>query len=284
MVRTRTGGSVLAALVLLTAGCGSSLVAEVGSPPSPYAGPLSVAPSPGVDRWDDPGGAGRVVDCDADVVGGSSTDPFSGGEVGRSAEDALQESHDEGGWDGLAEGMRVVREEPDRVLYAYAAGGRTKQAVVVRHGPAVAGTGAGPDGLAWWVESWARCDIAEFPVGVAEGRGWEVWTDARGRRVSTAVVVSHAGGDCLPGVTFLELDRQREDARHRTYMARGNDHPDVVAELFQEDVARPADAVDTGYEHEGRHLWLSADGERAYVGGPDRVELWPRLTEPFGCA
>lgn len=281
----RAVGALGCASALLLTGCGSTLAAMPAATPAPYPGPLVVAPAPGVDRAHDPGAAGRVVDCDAAVVGGSSTDPFTGGEVGSSPRDALRESHDEGGWDGLAEGMRVVRSEPDRVLFAYAAGGRTKQAVVVRHGPAAPGTGAGADGLAWWVESWARCDIAEYPVGVAEERGWQVWTDSRGRRVSTAVVASRAGGDCLPGVTFLELDRLREDeSPPRTYAARADAYPDHVAEPFREDVALPGDAVDTGYEHEGRHLWLSADGERAYVGTVDHVELWPRVVEGLGCA
>lgn len=45
----------------------------------------------------------------------------------------------------------------------------------------------------------------------------------------------------------------------------------------------PPDAVDTGFEHDGDHLWLSADDDRAFVGTRDDVEVWPREVEPLGC-
>ena len=273
--------ALVALPALIAPACGSELVTTAGPAPAPYHGPLWVPPDPALDLWVDPGAAGRVTDCDFPEVGGTSTTPFTGGEVGRTAEDALQQSHDEGTWDAPIDLMQVVREEPDRILYAYAAAGRTKQAVIVHHGPAAKGTGAGKDGLAWWPESWSRCDVAEYPAAVTDDLGYEFWSEVGGRRRPIAEIVSHPGGDCVAGTHFLELDRADED-RRRVYVAHGED-PDFFAEPYQADVALPADAVDTGYDHGEDHLWLSPDQSRAYVGGPDRVELWPRTTQPLGC-
>ena len=277
-------GALVAALAVLASGCGSP--ASTAAPaPVPYAGPLSVPPAPGRDLWEDPGAAGQITDCDHGVIGGSSTNPFSGGEVGSTPRDALREAHDEGGWDGPIDRMQVVREEPDRVLFGYAVQGRVKQAVVVHHGPAAEGTGAGEDGVAWWVESWARCDLAEYPAEVAASLDYQVWTDAAGRRLPIRTVVSYPGGDCVPGTTFLELGRGSEEPDGRqVYVAHGEDFPTHFAEAYRADVPLPADAVDTGYTHDGDHLWLSPGRERAYVSSGDRVDLWPRTVQELGCA
>ena len=66
----------------------------------------------------------------------------------------------------------------------------TKQAVILHYGPAVEGTGAGADGVAWWVESWARCDVAEFPPAVTDDLHYEFWSGADGRRQPIRTVVS----------------------------------------------------------------------------------------------
>ena len=240
-------------------------------------------PDSALDLWSDAGAAGKVTDCDFAEVGGTSTTPFTGGEVGRTPADALEQSHDEGTWDAPVDLMQVVREEPDRVLFTYASDGRTKQAVIVRHGPAAEGTGAGKDGLAWWPESWSRCDVAEYPAAVTDDLDYEFWTEAGGRRRPIGEIVSYPGGDCVEGTHFLELDRADED-RGRVYVAHGEEFPDFFAEPYRADVALPADAVDTGYDHGDDHLSLSHDQSRAYVGGADRVELWPRTIQPLGCA
>lgn len=59
---------------------------------------------------------------------------------------------------------------------------------------------------------------------------------------------------------------------------------DFFAEPYDAELALPPDAVDTGYQREGRRLWLSPDKQRAYVGQPDNVELWPRTIKHLGCA
>ena len=278
----RASAVLVAAVVLGFVVASAPLAAPAPAVPAPYDGPLWTAPDPAVPLWEDPGAAGRAITCDAPVLGWTSTTPFTGGEVGETPDLALSEARDERSWDGLD--MQVVRQEPDRVLYTYAAGGRTLQAAVVHLGPAVEGTGAGPDGIAWWVESFARCDIAEYPLGVAESRGFEVWTDPGGRRVSTRVVSSRTGGDCLTGgIRILELGRGDPAGPERTYLAHPESYPEAVREPYREGVALPADATDTGYLHGREHLWLSADQERAYVGDADRVDLWPRGRDVPAC-
>ena len=271
-----------AALMLLGASaCGSSVVTAGGPVPAAYDGPLWVPPDPKINLWEDPGAAGLVTDCDFPEVGGTSTTPFSGGEVGRTPEKALQEAHDEGTWDAPIDLMREVRADPDRVLYAYATDGHTKQAVVVHNGPAVPGTGAGKDGVAWYVESWSRCDVAEYPASVTADLSYQFWSDASGQRRPITEIVSYPGGDCVPGTRFLELGRR---GKTRTYVANGNSWPDHFTEPFRRNVPLPPDAVDSGYRHEGEHLWFSPDRRRAYVGNVDRVDLWPRTTQVLGCA
>ncbi|KUN75340.1 hypothetical protein AQJ66_36040 [Streptomyces bungoensis] len=49
------------------------------------------------------------------------------------------------------------------------------------------------------------------------------------------------------------------------------------------DVRMPADARDTGYHRRGRHLWLTADREVAYVRTARGVEAWPGVRREVGC-
>ncbi|MGI3784690.1 MAG: hypothetical protein ACRYG2_28350 [Janthinobacterium lividum] len=282
----RRGAQVLTAGLLLglLAACGLPAAPAAPTPgPAPYAGPLRVAPDPTLQLWHDPGAAGRAVTCDQPVLGETSTNPFTGGEVGETPESGLQAWRDDGQWSGFDGELRAVRREPDRVLFTYAAGGRTLQAAVVHRGPAAPGTGAGTDGIAWWVESSARCDVVEYPDGLAESRGLEVWTDATGRRVSSQIISSDTSdGDCLTrGTRTLRLADGA--AASREYLAHGEAYPDHVGEPYRADVALPPDAVGSGYSHGDERLWFSPDGSRAYVGGPDRVELWPRETQVLGC-
>lgn len=284
MSAARRGRGVLCAALALAAlsGCDSSVVMTAGPPPPSYGGALWVPPDPRIDLWEDPGAAGLVTDCDFGDVGGTSTTPFTGGEVGGSPADALQEAHDEGAWDAPIDLMHEVRADQDRVLYAYAADGRTKQAAIVHYGPAAKGTGAGKDGLAWYVESWSRCDVAEYPDEVTDDLDYEFWSDAAGRRRPITEIVSYSGGDCVTGTRFLELGRRGQDPV--TYVANGNSWPDYFAEPYRRDVPLPADAVDSGLTHDGEHLWFSPDRKRAYVGDEDHVGLWPRTVQTLGCA
>lgn len=287
MERGRGRATAAAVGLLLGALTACSGPAAPAAPtPTPYEGPLWVAPDPTVDLWKDPGAAGRVVTCDQPVLGESNAEPFDGGgEVGETAESGLAEGRDDGLWSGEDDDdMRAVRTEPDRVLFTYVAGGRVLQAVVMRHGRVEPGRGAGADGIAWYVESSARCDVVEYPDGLAESRGAEVWTDATGRRISSQVISSSTSdGDCLAeGTRTLVLSEGDDDVR--SYLAHGEEYPDVVDEPYREGVPLPSDAVDSGYRHGDERLWLSADARRAYVGTTDRVDVWPRLSNGFGCA
>lgn len=143
-------------------------------------------------------------------------------------------------------------------------------------------------GTGWYLESWARCDLAELPPAVADEAGVQVWTDAAGRRMDTSRVKSYAGArHCnWEHMTILVLnDRNPERPPARVYVANaGPDLQEYVAEPYDADVALPATAIDTGYHRAGRHLWLAADRRRAYVGTPDRVELWPLASPDLRCA
>ena len=280
--RSSAGVGLLGALLLATSACGTG-AAPAGPRPSPaaYDGPLWVAPDPALDLGDDPGAAGRVVTCDQPVLGESNATPFTGGEVGETAASGLQAWRDDSNWPGFDGKMRVVRSESDRVLFTYASDGRTLQAAVVHRGPAAPGTGAGSDGIAWYVESSARCDVVEYPDGLAESQGLEVWTDTDGRRISSQTIGSWTSdGDCLErGVRVLDLGTTGE----RQYLAHAEAYPDATSEPFREHVPLPADAVDSGYRHGDERLWFSADQRRAYVGTEAQVDVWPRGVDVPAC-
>ena len=111
-----------------------------------------------------------------------------------------------------------------------------------------------------------------------------MWTDADGRRISSQVIGSSTSdeGSCLEaGTRILELGSGEGSRR---YLAHGEAYPEVVDEPYREGVPLPSDAVDSGYRHGDERLWVSTDSRRAYVGGPDRVDVWPRLADGFGCA
>lgn len=84
------------------------------------------------------------------------------------------------------------------MLFTTSYHGIARQAVVVRRRPAGPGSGADADGLGWYVESWARCDLADFPDAVSEARGVQVWSDRDADRVPTTTW-SRPGGPSTAG-------------------------------------------------------------------------------------
>ena len=256
-------------LNLLT-GCGSTVV---GTTDIGYDGSL-YAPDA---RW---GAAGQVVDCDLRGVrgGNNAGSLYDNGEAADSPEAALEVAMSESGIDGVTSGYTEARAEDGRVLFAYERDDSIKQAVVVRDGPTLGGEG-------WYVESWARCDLAELPIAIAESQGLQIWTDEDDNPVSTRDVSAWEGPEHCDWeeMTFLYLNSDLEHAYVR------NPDAELIEDFFSEDyradIALPADAVDTGYRRGGETLWLSADGARAYVGDdPKAVEAWPRTTQRLGCA
>ena len=272
----RSPAAVVALCVAATlAACGEAGVTAGPASEAAYDGPLYVARADA----DHPraGAAGDVVDCGTFGSGGFSDEKVYGeGATADSAAEALRVARSEGGFGGVQDGLVVAKEEGDRVLYVVEAGDQVKQAVIVRDGPATEGAG----GPGWYVESWAHCDYSELPRSFTDSIGLQVWTDADGKPVPTSTIESWIGPEHCDwqSMTFLHLG-EAEYVRNPQ-----RDLADFFAEPYREHAELPADAVDTGWERDGDHLWLSPDKRRAYVGTQRDVEVWPRTVEHLGCA
>jgi hypothetical protein len=268
--------SLVAALV----GCGDDSGAAVDLPRAEqqYDGPLYVATGPY-------GAAGDVLGCrHRPAAGGFERgEVYAGGATSDSVPEALQTARSEGMFLELPDlDLEVARTEDDRVLLTYTSDDAVRAALIFRDGPA--SEGAGGDG--WYRESWARCDLSEFPEHVAESFfGYQVWTGPDGQPALTSDVVSFPGAEHCDWqtITFLALGEGRRDER----MYVQDPLPELVDFMqgtYVADMALPGDAVATGYSRDGRHLWLSPDETFAYVGKPGSVEAWPRAKPGFGCA
>lgn len=224
------------------------------------------------------GAAGDVVECSTPVRGGiSGPSPYAEGATADTLEGAWDNARSEWLFDGASTGYEIAADDDTRVLYVYSVDEEPKQAVVMRNGPATEGAG----GPGWYVESWARCDLSEFPDEIAAANfGQLIWTDAAGERVPTGLIVSAPGPEHCDwhSMTFLHLGDEamyvrRPDPSLHAYFA----------EPYDPSRPLPDNAVDTGYQRAGDRLWLSPDRQRAYVGSRDSAELWPRTIEQLGC-
>ena len=275
-------GVVGLVLPVLLAGCGSGAIVVAGPPrASPYEGPLyvEVTAPPTDEKADRSGAAGLVVRCASKPVGSSWDEPYAG-EVGSTPERGLQEAFDDSQFSWPAAGYRKARAEDDRVLFTYDNDGAPLAAIVMRRGPTL------DRHTGWHIESFARCNLADFPESFAEDLDLQVWTDQLGRRVSTDLIVSGPGpAHCdWQDMTFLSIDGGDLESG-QTYVS----HPDpeledYFAEAYVAAQALPPDAVDSGYSLAGGHLWFSPDRQRAYVGQPQEVARWPATVKPLGCA
>lgn len=256
--------AVLAAVVtglVTTVGCGTTATSG-GAPDSR----LYATEGPG-------GAASGNVDCETPITGGFNRGIFDNGAVTDGPREALEIGFEESGVDGIRSGYRASERDGDRVLYSAEYGGRTRQAVIVHRGRSV-------DGVGWYVESWARCDLAELPPSVARAARVRLWEDPEGRPVPTDVIESYPGAaHCdWQRMTFLELGR-------RVYVrAPEPGLGDYFDQPYESDVRLPPDAVSTGYRRGGQRLWLSRDRGLAFVGNRQGVEQWPATTEHLGCA
>ena len=259
--------------VVTLTGCGNAGPGEPAA--TAYDGPLYL--SAAAASHPRAGAAGDAVDCDTWGAGGFSRQAvYAEGATADSPQGALERARSEHGYDGVQVGLLVAAQEKDRVLYVVEVEGEIKQAVIVHDGPATEGTG----GPGWYVESWARCDLSELPRTYTDSIGVQVWTDAAGAPVPTRTVQSYPGSEhcAWTTMTFLEA----EDAVYvRDPLP---ELADFFATPYRADVALPDDAVATGYQRDGKRLWLSADGGQAFVGSPGSVEAWPRTVKPLGCA
>ena len=267
--------------ILLMAACGQSPVVDAVPAAPPYEGPLyvEVTAAPHDEKADRGGAAGLAVDCDTAPVGYTEPDPYENS-VSRSPTAALERGLKEPNR-GAGSGLREARREDDRVLYVYESGWRIKQAMIVRRGTAIDGN------TGWYVESWARCDWAELPMALADNLGLQVWNDNSGRRISTTRVASAPGPEHCnwEDMTFLSIDGGDLN-RGQTYLEHPHPglYPDYLGVPYSARVELPSDAQDTGYQYDGRHLWLAPNQSRAFVGTPDSVAVWPRTIQPLGCA
>jgi hypothetical protein len=264
--------------IVLTA-CGNDGVATDTPAEHAYRGSLFVEPNLG--RHPGAGAAGNVVDCRHYGTGGAvRTRTYAEGATADSAEGALENGLSEAVYDGAHDGLQVAARTEDRVLYVLDVDGVAKQAVIVHDGPATEGAG----GPGWYVESWARCDWSELPDHVAGRWGIQVWTDRDGVPVSTERLQSYAGSaHCdWESVTFLQLGSDWTNS----YVRRPTSELiDYLVVPYREHVALPDDTDPTGFQRDGKRLWLSDDRTIAYVGSdPADVEAWPREIKPIGCA
>lgn len=284
--------AVAAVVVGTAAGCGGSsghpLVVDGTAPATAYSGPLRVAaaqPVGGDSGGDTPaaakaqgGAAARALECDGDVWSGGGAEPWSKGDGGGSPEQGLKAYFDIEQPDVPHYGYRVERAEPDRVLYSFDVGGRTKIAVVVAKDQ--------PGRPGWGPESSAACDPAELPASFADTLPYEFWTGPDGRRLPVTTVNSSAGAaHCdWQQAHFLELGGA---GGARTLYARDPEGvlpASMLTSRYYPDAALPAGARDTGYRRDGWSLWLTADRSTAYVRTSHGVEAWPAVRKGLGCA
>jgi hypothetical protein len=272
---SRRPAAILAFLLALSAGaCGDVGVVAGTSAVHTYDGPLYLTR----DEAEHPraGAAGDVVDCGTFGGGGfHQTHVYAEGATADSPEQALKVAQSEGGFGGVHEGLRVAKQEDDRVLFVLEVEDVVKQAIIVRDGPATKGAG----GAGWYVESWAHCDFSELPRTLTDSLGLQIWTDSTGRPVPTATIESWIGPEHCnwQSMTFLHLGKA-------VYVR--DPQPDLeefFAEAYAEHSQLPRDAVDTGFERDEDHLWLSPDRQRAFVGTNGDVEVWPRAIRRLGC-
>jgi hypothetical protein len=276
-------------LCVIVAGCGTEVVDDSAAPADgAYDGPLDVA----ITDPDDPEVSGRAgaallaLECSGEPSNGGRAG--NGADPGRpqsSADRAVEEWFDEEGtwFGGLPQhGYVLERQDGDWALFSYDVGGATKAAVVVGQ--------AGDDpraGAGWGVYAWAACDPAEFPAEMTDELGLQVWEDADGHRVAQSVVSSHPGAEHCDwqDITFLTVGGDL--GRSPQFVSDdGGEFDGQLLTSYDGQATLPADAVDTGFQRAGRHLWLAADESAAYLvalADATDVHRWPRASQPIGC-
>ncbi|MGY0019836.1 hypothetical protein ACVHNB_12740 [Streptomyces sp. YJ-C3] len=294
-MRFGAGRAVALAMVWAAAGCGNGIEVPQGlvversgpSPAAPYGGPLK-ASTPSWVGEDSPlegGGASvRALECAGKPhLAGSRAQGYSDDDSADSAKEALAVSVTRTFGTSLpGRDYRVERRTEDRVLFSYDVGGRTRVAVIVAKDR--------PHREGWVLETFAQCDPAEFRARDRERLDVRVWEDRRGRPVPTTKVSSSLGPEHCDwqSVEFLHLDAEGDPRGLGRQYFRDPERKladlDRLTSAYAKDVPLPRDAVDTGYRHDGRQLWLSRDERNAYVRTADgEVERWPGTTESVAC-
>jgi hypothetical protein len=235
--------------------------------------PVADAPDPA----DRAGAAADFIDCEYGISQGGWSMDFGPPGSAPHPDGALARFLEFGLFALPRQGFVAVGRDEDRMLYTYSVAGEPKAAVIVADSTTVPlGTEGG-----WVVETFAACDPAEFDPSVDDELPVEIWVDADGNRVPTSIVTSSQGPQHCDweSVTFLWF----EDSQYISDPRRVLSGVDFVAP-FDDDSELPSNAIDTGYQREGRQLWVSADGSVAYLVDDNRVEAWPTSTDLVGCA
>ena len=257
----------------LLAACGGTDPGDAAIPfVDLFEQPVADAPDPA----ERAGAAADYIECTYGISNGGWSRDFGPSGTASNPDGTLERFLD-AGWFGLpGEGYAAQGRDTDRLPYTYSVDESPKVAIIVADTSASGLDSA--DG--WTVETYATCDPAEYGPSIDDQLSVDVWLDAEDNRVLTSIVTSFQGGDHCgwESVTFLVLGDRQYIGDPRGVLA------DVV--WFDDHATLPADATDTGYRNEGRHLWMSADGEVAYLIDSNRVEAWPAPTSahPVACA
>lgn len=264
---SRTAVSLLVTCCLLAACGGVDPNDEALRVVDLFEQPIADAPDPA----DRAGAAADFIVCDYGISQGGWSMDFGPPASSQDPDGALARFLDFGLFALPRKGFVAEGRDHARVLYTYSVAGGPKAAVIV----------ADNDENGWVVETFAACDPAEFDPSADDQLPVEIWLDAEGNRVPTSIITSSQGAEHCDweSVTFLWFDDIQYISDPRGVLAG----VEFVAP-FDDDAELPAAAIDTGYEREGRRLWVSADGSVAYLVDDDRVEAWPTSTDPVGCA
>ena len=269
-------------LTLAGRGGAGSVVRSSGEP---YDGPMYVKPDYADEATviERAGAAGLALECEGEPFVGGGGDYVDGGleSVQESAEEALGNYDENTAMPVSADDFAVERTDGDRVLFSFDVDGETNVAAVAAN--CVTDDN---DDTGWGIEGWAQCDPAELPGSVAAQNGDQVWTDGEGNLVPVTEVTSFEGAEHCDWkeTTFLTLG----DYDGHAYLGNPTGYLERhLTTTYEPDGSLPDAATDTGYEHDGRSLWLGTEPKAAYLVSttdPDDVERWPWTTDEIWCA
>jgi hypothetical protein len=230
------------------------------------------------------GAAGLALECSGDPHSGGGASYDDGlASVQESAAAALANLFEEDFVGDLPhDGYRTEREDDHRVLLSYDIADRTKVAFV-----AFENVKDFDGDVGWGVEAWAACDPSEFPEGVTETLGIQVWEDAAGRRVPLSRIESFRGAEHCgwQDITFLHLGPESEPVQY--VRDRRGELAEFLRTTYDGSATLPPSATNTGFRRDGRELWLDAGHDAAYLVSlrdATDIERWPASNEPILCA
>jgi len=138
----------------------------------------------------------------------------------------------------------------------------------------------------WGVTSYAVCDPAQWPPAKVDEVGLQIWSDADGDPVPTLLIHAEAGPEHCDWqeMTFLYLGKGGRGSEF--YGTPPGELQKHLTTTYASHTELPPAALDTGYQREGRELWVAADGSAAYLARSDGdAQRWPGPSgTPIRCA